>query len=231
MNCPNCGNKIENTQKFCPNCGTSILNNDNKEGTKRGIIMLIAILFIATIVGIGIFLQNREKETPNNSKVEESNTSVSINTNTNSGGNTNTNQLTNSNSASNKNTNSNKTPEKLTCTDSLQDQYGTYYVTHNYTFKNNQLATYKMVVTAKLNKQSLKYRDSLIATYDKVYAQYKSVSGIHVSANKKKDGFDYMVEIPDSKKVDKAKLKSMNLYLINYSGIKMEAYKKGIVCK
>jgi len=84
MNCPNCGNKIENTQKFCPNCGTSILNNDNKEGTKRGIIMLIAILFIATIVGIGIFLQNREKETPNNSKVEESNTSVSINTNTNS---------------------------------------------------------------------------------------------------------------------------------------------------
>ncbi len=239
MNCPNCGNKIENNQKFCPSCGRALTiennNSENNQESKSGLIMIAAIIIIALIVGVGVFLQNRNSDSTsdNNDKKLENSNSVVSNSNTTSNQNTNQSTNTNTNTSTNKNsnTNSNKTPEKLTCTQSLQDRYGTYYATHNYTFKNNQLASYKMVMTANLNKQSYQYRDNIIATYDKAYAQYKAVSGIKISSNKRKDGFDYVVEIVDSKKVDKEKLKSMNLYLINYSGIKMEAYKKGAVCK
>lgn len=241
MYCPNCNKKVEGNQKFCPECGSPIQvpseNNPNSSSPKSSLIIVIILVVIVLFVLIFLLLnkkENKAESTSNsntNSVSNVSNSASNTSTNTNSNTNTNTNTNTSTNTNKNTNSNSNQVPQNLTCTQNLSDQYGTYYVTHDYTFKNNQLSSYKMKLVANLNKNSYKYRDTLINSYDQAYSQYKQVSGIKIYNTKRNDGFDYYIEIADSKKVDKEKLKSMNLYLINYSGIKMEAYKTGATCK
>lgn len=230
MNCPNCGKKIEENHKFCPSCGADIKTiNEMKPNPSKNKSSLIAIIVIVIIILLSIiifFILNKKEEKKELTSNTNTNSISNVSNNV-SNENTNANTHKNTNSTSN----TNQVPQNLTCTQNLRDQYGTYQVTHNYTFKNNQLSSYNMKMIVNLNKDAYKYRDNLIATYDKMYSQYKQVSGIKLYNTKRTDGFDYFIEIEDSKKVDKEKLKSMNLYLINYSGIKMAAYKNGATCK
>ncbi len=216
MICRNCGNNIGD-RVVCPYCG---MQNQQYQDTapekakKNNNLGPIIIMIIAVIMAIGVFVfVNMSKV-----KVEES----SSNTNETS----NTNSLSNSSNVIS-NTNGN---ESLTCTQILNDDYGTYQTTYEYTFKNNRLSFYQTTTVATLNQDSYSYRDSILRQYDEANIEYKNISGIEVDSQIKGNGFTYIIKIEDTSKVDREKLTAMNLYQVNYSSVKEDATKNGLTC-
>ncbi len=217
MICRNCGNNIGD-RVVCPYCGMQ--NQQFQEAVpektkKNNNLGPIIIMVIAVIMAIGVFVfVNMNKV-----KVEENSSNVDTNKISN----------INTNSSSNIGSNTNE-DETLVCTQNLNDDYGTYQSTYEYVFKNNRLSSYKVTTVATLNQDFYSYRDSILRQYDEANVDYKNVSGIMVESQIKGNGFTYIVKIDDLSKVDREKLKTMNLYLVDYSSVKSTASKKGLTC-
>jgi len=73
MNCPNCGSKIQENQKFCTNCGFDLSvkesNSNNMHGTlKNNYVVIISLIFLFIIslgivfIGYSKFKENSEKD-------------------------------------------------------------------------------------------------------------------------------------------------------------------------
>lgn len=220
MLCRNCGNNIEN-RTVCPYCGFNnyrpTVEKQEKHFKTSGNLIPTIIILVVLVMAIGVYFfvnQHRvkvvEEEVPSSSSTSNSNTTTSSN-------------LTNSNS--------NTAQNKLVCTQTINDVYGSYASTYEYTFQYDKLASYKLELDATLNKNSLSRRDELFQRYDAENDTLKDVSGIKLDNKMKEDGFSYTVEIENVEKVDNEKLKSMNLYSRSYSDIKAEASKKGMTCE
>lgn len=251
MLCKNCGNNIEN-RTICPYCGFNNYTppvqqqqNVTKKGSNMGPIVVILVVLVMAVAVFFIVNHNRvkyeEEETNStNSNAEtsntnsNSNTNVESNTNTNSSSNISSNDNSgsnlNTNISTNTNTNVTKYPTQLHCTEKVQDTYGTYVATYDYTFRNDKMSSYKAVITGTLNKDYYSYRDSILKQYEDAHAIFYKVAGINVLSKKTNGGFVFQVEIKDTNMIDKAKLRELGFYILNYSGVKMKAYENGLTC-
>lgn len=229
MICRNCGNNIGD-RVVCPYCGMQnqqaqlIDPKPPKKVANKGPIIIMIIMVIMAIA-VFVFVNT------NRIKVEEVDDSSS-----NSNVATNSNSTMNSNSASNivsSNSNSNSTeiPEHLVCIQELNDIYGNHKNTFEYTFERNKVISYKKIVEATLVPKYINYRDELLQQYEDADIPYQTVSGITIKSQRKSDGFIYTIEILDTSEVDSEKLKSMNLYSIDYFEIKKNADENGLTCQ
>ncbi len=247
--CPHCGTlvQISPLPNSYPNPVGMPINGNNDSNSKKNLttfIILMAVLIVIVVLSFYVSSKQEEEENSNsntdsNSVIDTStqtnsnsstNTNTNIDTNTNTSSNVPTNTNTNSNTSSNPSTNTNsQNPTNLVCTSTQQDEYGSYQMVYEYTFKNDQMSSYHYTITAKLKSNYLSYRKEMLQTL-KDSENLSSLKGVTSKSTDTSDGFRYEVIISDVSKIDKTELANRGLYIRNYSSVKMNAYNSGLKC-